>query len=399
MSTPTSAWNIATPTVIKARLVDHEIRISDFLLCMIIPFRTLEAGGLPLNELISLALVGLLLFRRPVGHIGTHVVVVLGLSGLLGLLLYSGLANDVEWIRRVGHMGLWAGIVWGGATGRLSLRSAGIGLGTGLAAVTLLALAGVGPDTYEGRLTGFLGDPNAGAYFIICLGLLAVGFVDERRKLQAVAALPIIAALILTYSRTGLLALGFALLWWGLGRRLGTAGGVALVAALVWIVTNIPQDLVLFGPFSNRSGSDDLRDRIIEQERELIASAPWYGNGPGTAKVDVQGLEFFFHNSYLAVRQEGGWPALILVLGLIAFAFVQLSPAARVGDLPSIAAQASLISIVAMSTTLGEVLFDTPVAFALAFALGRRLQLDHAVREGPPVAESPAPLPRVVPDA
>lgn len=382
MTTTTSAWSIATPSVLRARLIDREVRITDFMLCIVLPFRSLDVGGLPVGELAMLALLGLMLFRRPVGHAGTPAVIVLGVTGLLGFLLFSGFANDVDWTKRMGHMSIWAGLIWGGATGRLSLRSAGMGLGAGLTAAAGLALLGVGPDNYEGRLTGLLGDPNAGAYFIVTLGLLAVGFVDERRKLQAVAALPIVAALILTYSRTGLLAVAFALLWWAFGRRLGTLGGIAAVAALVWIVDNIPDDVVLFGPFSNRSGSDALRDRIIEQEYESLSIAPWYGHGPGTAKVVVDGSEFFFHNSYLAARQEGGWLALALVLVVIAYAFMRLSPAARAGDLPSIAAQSSLISVVVMSATLGEVLLDLPAAFAIAFTLGRRLQLDHAVREG-----------------
>lgn len=394
VATP-SAWSIATPSVIRARLVDREIRITDFLLCLALPLRTIEVGGLPINEIVMLALVGLLVFRRPVEHATTPTAILFALVGLLGILLYSGFANDVEWTRRMGHMAIWAGLVWGGATGRLSLRSAGIGLGTGLVIVSGLAIIGIGPDNYPGRLTGFFGDPNAGAYFIVTLGLLAVGFVDERRKLQAVAAVPIVAALILTYSRTGLLAAAFAFTWWAVGRRLGTWGGLGLVAGLVWVVNNIPEDIVLFGPFSNRSGSDALRDRIIAQEHELIANAPWYGHGPGTAKVWVQESEFFFHNSYLAVRQEGGWVALVLVLAAFAYAFVRLSPSARAGDLPSIAAQAALIAVVAMATTLGEVLLDTPAAFALAFALGRRLQLDHAVRERPPLT----PAAQAVPDA
>ena len=84
----------------------------------------------------------------------------------------------------------------------------------------------------------------------------------------------------------------------------------------MWVVANIPEDLKTFGPFSNRSGSDALRKRIIAQEHVQLADMPWFGHGPGTAKVNIRGLEFFFHNSYLATRQEGGWLALLLVLAV-----------------------------------------------------------------------------------
>ena len=148
---------------------------------------------------------------------------------------------------------------------------------------------------------------------------------------------------------------------------------VAVAAVLVWLVDNIPEDLVLYGPFSNRSGSDALRERIIAQERVELAAAPWYGNGPGMAQVKVRNLEFFFHNSYLAVRQEGGWIALLLVLGLMAFAFLRLSRHSRAGDLAAAGAQAALIGTAVMAITLGEVLLDTPMAIAVGFALGRAL--------------------------
>ena len=60
-----------------------------------------------------------------------------------------------------------------------------------------------------GRLTGFLADPNAGAYFIAVLGPLAIFFCDERTKVRVAVAVPIVAGLVLSYSRTGLLAGAF----------------------------------------------------------------------------------------------------------------------------------------------------------------------------------------------
>jgi hypothetical protein len=370
-------WNLPDRTVLRADQADREIRATDFLLMAVLPLRTVEVAGLPANELAMAALVGLALFRRARGGARLHEVVVLALGALLALLLYSGLANDVDWARRVGHVVVLAGLVWALGTGRISLRSAGAGLGAGLIAVIGLAVVGVGGDTYPGRLTGFLGDPNAGAFFIAVLGVLAVAFSDDRWKVRLAVAVPLLAGLVLTFSRTGLLAGAFAIFWLVAGRRLGPAGGAALTAVLVWLVDNIPEDLVLYGPFSDRSGSDSLRERIIAQERVELADAPWYGNGPGTARVEVRDLEFFFHNSYLAVRQEGGWLALLLVLGLMAFAFLRLSQHSRAGDLAAAGAQAALIGAAVMAITLGEVLLDTPVAIAVGFALG------HALRPPP----------------
>jgi O-antigen ligase len=367
-------WELPDRTVVRADQADREIRATDFLLMAVLPLRTVEVAGLPVNELAMAALVGLCVLRPARGGVRLHEVVVLVLGALLALLLGSGVANDVDWARRVGHVAVLAGLVWACGTGRVSLRSAAAGLGAGLIAVIGLAVVGVGGDTYPGRLTGLLGDPNAGAFFIAVLGLLAVVFADDRWRVRVAVAVPLLAGLVLTFSRTGLLAATFAILWVLAGRRLGAAGGAALAAVLVWLVDNIPEDLVLYGPFSNRSGSDALRERIIAQEQVELAQAPWYGNGPGTARVEVRDLEFFFHNSYLAVRQEGGWIALLLVLGLMAFAFLRLSQRSRAGDLAAAGAQAALIGAAVMAITLGEVLLDTPTAIAVGFALGQALR-------------------------
>lgn len=376
-------WNLPDRTIAHADQADREVRATDFLLMAVLPLRTVEVSGFPVNELAMAALVVLCVVRPARGGARLHGLVVLVLGALLALLIYSGVSNDVEWTRRLGHVAVLAGLAWAFGTGRVSLRSAALGLAAGLVGVIGLALAGVGGDTYPGRLTGYLGDPNAGAFFIAVLGVLAVLFSDDRWKVRLALAVPLLAGLVLTFSRTGLVAGAFAIFWVLAGRRLGAAGGAAVSAVLLWLVDNIPDDLVLSGPFSNRSGSDALRERIIAQERVELAGAPWYGNGPGTATVNIRDLEFFFHNSYLAVRQEGGWIALLLVLGLMAFAFLRLSRHSRAGDLAAAGAQAALIGTAVMAITLGEVLLDTPMAIAVGFALGRALR----------------PAPGAVPDA
>lgn len=373
-----SPWDLPDRTVDRADEADREIRATDFLLMASLPLRTLEVAGLPVNELTMAALVGLCLLRPARGGARLPTLVVLLLGALLSLLLYSGLANDVDWTRRVGHVAILAGLVWAFGTGRISLRSAGAGLATGVIAVIALASAGIGGDFYPGRLTGYLGDPNAGAYFVAVLGVLAVFFCDERWKVRLAVAVPVVAGLVLSYSRTGLLAGAFAVVWVLLGRRLGAAGGALAAGGLVWLVDNIPKSLTTFGPFSDRSGSDALRERIIAQERVQLADAPWFGHGPGTATVRIRDLEFFFHNSYLAVRQEGGWGALLLVLALLVLAFLRLSRQSRAGDLQAAGAQAAIIGVAVMAITLGEVLLDTPMAIAVGFALGQTLRAREA---------------------
>ena len=390
MSTPwtipwTPPWTLTDRTVERADEADREIRISDFALLSLLPVRSITVAGFPLNELAIVVLIGLCLFRQPRGGARLPAPVVLTVGGLLAVLTYSGVENSVEWTRRVGHMVIMAGLIWAGGTGRLSLRSAGAGLAAGFVVVIGLASAGVGGDTYGDRLTGYLADPNAGAYFIAVGGILAIFFCDERTKVRLAVAVPIVTGLVLTYSRTGLLAGAFALLWLALGRKLGQVAGTALALAMVWFVNNVPESLTTFGPFSDRSGSDRLRERIIAQEKVELIGVPWYGHGPGTATVEIRDLTFFFHNSYLATRQEGGWAALALILLLLAYCFLVVSHQSRQGDLMAAACQAAIIGTAAMAITLGEVLLDTPVSVVVAFVLG------HALRTAPERASPEEP--------
>lgn len=373
MSRHDTAWSLPDRTVESAETADREIRISDFALMAVLPFRVVEIEGYPVNEFAMAALVGLCLFRPSRGGATLPALVTLLLGGLLTLLVYSGVANDIVWIRRVGHVAVVGGLIWAGGTGRLSVRSVAAGLAAGLISVIALALVGIGGDTYPGRLTGFLGDPNAGAYFIVVLGLLAIFFSDDRTKVRLALAVPLIAGLILCYSRTGLLGALFAAVWLLAGRRLPVVSGAILAAGLVWVANNIPEDLTTVGPFSDRSGSDALRDRIIAQERVQLADAPWFGHGPGTATVNIRGQDFFFHNSYLATRQEGGWGALLLVLAVLVVVFLRLGQQTRERDLTAAATQAAVIGTAVMAITLGEVLLDTPMGIAVGLALGHVL--------------------------
>jgi hypothetical protein len=376
-------WVLPDRTIDRADEADREIRISDFFLMAALPLRSVGvADAVPLNELTMAFLVALCALRPARGGARLHPLVVAMVGALLALLVYSGVSNPeaYDWTRRMGHIAIMAGLVWAGGTGRLSLRSCAAGLAAGLIGVIVLATLDIGNSAYEDRLTGFLADPNSGAYFIVVHGTLAVFFCDDRWLVRIAVAVPLLVGLVLCFSRTGLLAGAFAVVWLFLVRRLGAVGGVLMAGFLVWVVDNVPEDLITYGPFSSRTGSDALRDRIIAQERVELANMPWYGHGPGTAKVKIGDLTFFFHNSYLGTRQEGGWLALFLVLGLMVFAFLQLSKAARGRDLRAAAAQAAILATAAMALTLGEVLLDTPMAVAVGFALG------HALRstEDPP---------------
>lgn len=371
------AWDLG-PTETAEQKADRETRITDFLLFAGLPLAAVAVPGTgaPVNELAAIAIVALSLVRSPNTQRRVPPWLILGLAGILTMLVLSSLFHDLTPVRRVAHVAAYAGLVWALATGRVSLLSAARGLALSLAVCVLHGIATLGASAYEGRLTGVLNDPNAAAFMLVTLGAVSVPHLRSPQLRLALVAI-LVLGVVLTFSRTGLLAVVFGALWILVGRRLRILGAGLAVAGLVYVVSSLPDDLRLFGPFAARTGSDELRERIADLEADKLAHAPWYGNGPGTATVDVDGDTFFFHNSYLAVLNEGGWPTLFLVVALLAGAFLLLSRAARDGDRQAIWAQVGIIGVLVCAVNLGEVLLDLPTAVVLGFAVSTALRKVH----------------------
>jgi hypothetical protein len=84
----------------------------------------------------------------------------------------------------------------------------------------------------------------------------------------------------------------------------------------------------------------------------------------------------------------------VLVLALMAIAFMSLSPRSQAGDMRAVAAQAALIGILAMAVTLGEVLLELPTALAIGFALAHAGSRTAAGRAGPVTPVTNPTLPK-----
>jgi hypothetical protein len=368
------AWDLG-PTESAGERADRETRISDFLVFAALPLSAQSLPGLdvPVNEVAALVLVVLCVFRHPRAEPRTPTWLPIGLAVLVALLALSAQLNGVDGTRRLAHVVLYAGLALGLASGRVSLLSAARGLAVSLCAAVTYGALTIGSSEYPGRLTGVLGDPNVAAFLLVTLGAVSVPHVRQT-WLRRLMLLTIAGGVLLTFSRTGLLALAFGGLWLLVGRRLRLLGGGLLVAALVWAVDHVPDDLRLLGPFSDRTGSDALRERLVVAEREILDGAPWYGTGPGTAEVSFGDQSFFFHSSYLAARTEGGWPVLVLVLAVLAACFVLLSDGAKRGRPECAWTQAGITGVLVMGVSLGEVLLDLPAAAVIGFAVATVLR-------------------------
>ena len=268
MSRIDSPWTLPDQTIDRADEADREIRITDFALMAALPLRSVEVAGYPINEFAMAALVGLCLIRRARGGARLPDLVVILLGALLALLVVSGMANQLDWTRRVGHVAILAGLIWAGGTGRLSLRSVGGGTGDGVDR---------GHRTRRRRdrrrqlprpphriprrpqrrrlLHRRAGDPGDLLLRRPLEGAAGRGRADRRRP----------GAQLLPHRAAG----GCLRRWSGCCSDGASARSAAPRWRQVWCgsSTTSPTSLTTFGPFSNRSGSDALRDRIIAQER------------------------------------------------------------------------------------------------------------------------------------
>lgn len=369
-----NAWGV-TPEVDETRRQAIRPLVLVGAIALAVPGMNVPGVGLPVSEVGGLMLAGLVLINRPVARVPAWMSILL--LSIVGMLLLSTLLNDpAAGPRRMAHVLIWAALAHGIASGRLHTVSLVRGLAVGLLGSTGLSLLGFagGSVAYEGRLTGLYADPNVAGYYQVVLGTSALAFVTYRLRRTGLGAV-LLTGIYQTLSRTSLLATLVAGFWLAVGRRLGRVGAVAVVIGLVYLVDNLPDEVRLFGPFAQREGSDDLRNRIIAEENAVLATTPWYGNGPGTSRVLIDGQEFFFHNSYLGARNEGGWPVLIMLVVLIGLAFWSLfhPDSRRHPRTPWL--QVALIATVVCAVSLGEVLLDLPAAVAVGLAVAQRTHL------------------------
>lgn len=331
--------------------------------------------NLPMNELMLTSALLLAVAQNP-GNLRrlpgfakvTAAVLMSAMS--ISAVLNSGL--DLATGKRLGHLALYCGIYLAIAAGLFPLRSIQKGLLVGISLASLSGIlylaAGITPRAYEGRLTGQLfGDPNPAALMILALGALSIEIIRagwRRNSVIALLAIPFI----LTQSRGALLALGFCVAWWFLGRRLRPSAGLSLLATVVVIASVLKESIQNLGIFSSRAGSDVLRGEILTKSIESARNNFWFGDGPGFNVLSVfSQYDFFFHNSFLALISEGGIIAAVAVVSLMVMTVIRMC--ALPVPLRNPWFEMALISILVVAFHLGEVLLDLSAAIAVGFCL------------------------------
>ncbi len=339
-------------------------RIPELVLFACVPLSTLRFGGLPLNELAVLAMLALAATRRGRGQARLPYWVITLLLAIPALILLSSMMNEISPTKRLVHLASWCVLALFLSSGRIHAPSAVRGLAVGLLLAVLAFFAGVNSG-YEGRLTGLFGDPNNAGFYLSVCGLLAFALIRAKGWRLAVFGLAV-AGVVATQSRTSLMALALATAWALLTPHLPRLLSVLAGAACFVGVSRLPRDLFL-SAYADRSGSDLLRVRILALEEAKVQRHPWFGGGGGTATVKIGDLDFFFHSSYLAVRQEGGWVALGVVVGLVCGLLVFSAGLPRRSRVPWV--ESSLVAVLVCAVNLGEVFFELPTAIAVGVTL------------------------------
>ncbi|WP_114853266.1 ABC transporter permease [Brachybacterium sp. YJGR34] len=336
---------------------------------------------LPLNQVAMMGIIALAVTRRPqVRPVGMELLVPALAIGLFYLGMISMFTDTSEfasdWTRRLIRLALTSLLILVLASGRIDWRSGLAGLGTAMIGNAVAFYAGLAPDTYGGALSGFFEDKNVAGLTYSVIGVLMIGAVD-RRWLKVALVITFAALVWLTGSRTSITAFAAGVLWLVAAPRLAVLGRIVLGLLIYFGVGLLAEDYARIGTFSDREGSDLLRHRIDAASQLKVEEAGFFGTGLGEAYVvfeDQPGRIWYFHNSFWTALVEGGWPWLLLVLGITVI--VALRPLTRTLGSREIAAQAAAVALLICAWRLGEVLFTIQWALVIAFALYARARAE-----------------------
>lgn len=191
-----------------------------------------------------------------------------------------------------------------------------------------------------GRGGGIFGNPNDMALHLVTVFPVAIALCFATRgtvlkMLFGAAALLMLAAVVLTYSRGGFIGLlvASAFLAWKIGHRhrfsIAVVGLVSLLLFLALAPDNYAARLAsIFVPSLDPVGSADMRREILFRSIATALRHPLFGIGMGNFH-NVSIRELVSHNAYTQVAAEMGIVALVTYVMFILRPFRRLGQIAR----------------------------------------------------------------------
>lgn len=370
------------------------LRLLEFFIGCLIAFVGTSApgvpGDLPLTYVAVLIGLGVAFLRRPRQTFPTDVrwwilVLAVGLAVAVVVSMLAGYATTGEWLRRIFRLGIVVAFAFALASGRLHFRSVLRGFITMLMINVPLFYLGLTSDTYGGFLTGIFGDKNqAGLNYAVGAVLALLAFERRRMGIAVFAILGV--PLWLTGSRTSLAAYAVAVLWMLFSRKVSLPIKILVGALLMWLVANVEENFARVGVFSNRTGTDALRDRIDAASLVKLQDSPWYGRGLGQATVDMENRTWFFHNGYWQLQIEGGVVLLVAVLGFTLFVGTRILKSGATST-ERVITQAATYVVLVCAWKLGDVFLTTSWALVMAAGIRAAIHDDGLAEVSPRSAE------------
>jgi putative inorganic carbon (HCO3(-)) transporter len=240
-------------------------------------------------------------------------------------------------------------------------------------------------------------DPNDLACALVAAVPLALAFSPRRLPARFGIALAVAAmtlAAVATLSRGGMLALAAVVAWVLLRRAVPVraalcAGAVAFAIGLTGAYFARTEILQAWAA-KQYIGQRNIDTRLLRWQAALrmFGQHPVLGVGPGgfrseyagashLAELDIPAQQSVAHNMYLEVGAELGVIGLVVILGLLATAFIAAEVALRHGAdrRVVVGVQASLIGFVVAAFFLSEqYFFSVWSMIAIACAIGIRAQ-------------------------
>lgn len=257
----------------------------------------------PAGELAAVGLVVVAAFTKPTPEVKPAVWAI----GAMGLLLLtfavSAVANDTYNIVRLGHLLVWGFVMIFVSTGQIDPPSLARGMAIGLVFGTVHGALTLPASHYYGRLTGYLGDPNAAGYVLLTYGLVCLAFL-RGQLWRIMVGITMAVGITLTYSRTTWLAAVICIVWLLLPRKIPLPIRAICGVVVYYLIIPVADSLSNSGVFRDRVGSDQLRLRISAAEQATVETSGWFGHAPAPLTVNVDGVDFYFHSSYQLCEQK-----------------------------------------------------------------------------------------------
>lgn len=368
-----------------------DVRLLEFVLALFLVGQGYALPVLPVAFPVAYLAMGVLVAvaatrrpQRPLTAVNGIVWLLVGLLGYYALVSATGFQADGagDWLRRLLRLVLLVTFVGAAASGRLHLPSIVSGMASGLVLNGGLFYLGLAPRPYGDFLTGFAGDKNAAGLAYAVVGLLLLTVVPSRRH-RWLVVVTFALLVFLTGSRTSMAGFAGGLVWLLMAGKLPVVLRWGVGAGLIWGLNILVERFARIGPFADREGTDWFRGQIAEGVAAKLAVTPPQGMGLGAAYVDIPQGRFYFHNSYDTLFVEGGYVALVVVVGLTLLVALRPFRSAQASWSQRVV-EAATVALLISAWQLGEVFLTVSWGLVMATALQLRLQRESLQPAGHP---------------